>query len=122
MIGVVIADLKAAVHLVVLNAEGESKENEVFVDTGFNGELSLSPAVIAQADFSLVDEVEVQLADGSIVLLPIFSGEVLWNSQTRKITVLSTKGDAVLGMRLLENHELKIEVRTGGAVTIESLN
>ena len=36
--------------------------------------------------------------------------------------VLAANGDRVLAMRLLENHELKIEVRTGGAVIIESLN
>ena len=64
----------------------------------------------------------VQLADGSIIPVFIYAGRILWFDQIKQVTVLATNGDPVLGMRLLENHELKIEVRTGGAVIIESLN
>ncbi len=121
MIGVVTIEFKAAVHVCLLDAQHDASEIEVFVDTGFNGELSLAPAVIARAGFELLDEVTVQLADGSGVHVLIFAGTILWNDEPRQVTVMATTGDPVFGMRLLEGSELKIEVKTGGSVTIEPL-
>ena len=121
MIGTVTSALKAIVHVFLRDASGELQETEVFVDTGFNGNLSLSPGLIENSGFVLLDEMTAQLADGSEVSVQIHGGQIEWNGNPRFVDVIATNGDPVLGMRLLKGSELRIEVRTGGAVIIEPL-
>ena len=121
MIGFVTPEFKASVHIYLLDRQQGEMEVEVFVDTGFNGELSLAPATVARTGFELLDEVTVQLADGSNVSVPTFAGTILWDSEPQSVIIMATNGDPVLGMRLLEGSELRIEVKSGGAVTIEPL-
>ena len=119
--GIVTHNLKAAIHIVLLDEIGQQQEVEVFVDTGFNGDLALSSAIITDAGFSLLEETEVQLADGREVTLQVFEGRVDWQGSNRKADVIASEGDPLLGMRLLEGSELRIEVKSGGAVRIEPL-
>ena len=122
MIGIVTPEFKAAVHIVLLDGKGQSHEAEVFVDTGFNGNLSLSPALLEAIEAAFLEETTVQLADGSSVTFAVYAASLRWESSTRLIEIFATGGDFVLGMRLLEGSELKIEVKSGGVVTIEPLN
>lgn len=120
-LGFVTPDFKAAVHVYILTPNGKTVETEVFVDTGFNGFLSLPRAFLDDLGLSPVDDLDVELADGSKTRLPIYESRVMWNEDTLPVSIIATEGDPLLGMMLLEGNALKIEVKTGGAVTIEPL-
>ena len=121
MIGFVTPDFKAAVRVTLIDERDLLHETEVFVDTGFNGDLSLPHAVLHDAGASFLEETIVQLADGHSVTFAVYVVLVEWSGTQRRVEAFATSGDPVLGMRLLEGSELRIEVKSGGAVTIEPL-
>lgn len=117
MIGFISPDSRALLRLTV-NGNDRTVERDVIVDTGFNGHLTLHRAVIEDLNLSFINIREVTLADGSAVEMAAFRGVVGWNGEEKTVEILATEGDDLLGMALLQNYEVHIEVRDGGAVTI----
>ena len=91
------------------------------MDTGFNGFLTLPTALIEQLNMETVGSVLVELADGSETFVRSFETTVLWNEAEQLIRIQETAGMPLLGMRLLEDHEVHIQVRDGGIVEIQPL-
>jgi len=117
MIGFVSPQRQAIIKLQVFGVL-QNAEIEVVVDTGFNGFLTLPTTLIEQLNLETVGSVLVELADGSETFVRSFETIVLWNDAEHLIRIQETAGMPLLGMRLLENHEIHIGVRDGGAVTI----
>ena len=122
IIGFVTPALKAAIHISLIGQKNIADEIEIFVDTGFNGGLSLPLDLITRCGFPTLEEAVVQLADGSHITVTIYQGRVLWEGKEREIDVVASEGDALLGMRLLEGSEVTVQVTDGGAVSIEPMD
>ena len=60
------------------------------------------------------------LADGSDSLFEIFEGTVLWNRTLRRIAVDEAECHPLVGMALLQGHELTVRAVVGGRVTYPS--
>ena len=60
------------------------------------------------------------LADGSIVELDVHNITVLWDGEKRDVQAIASTGMSLVGMQMLEDHDLHVEVRRGGKVLIES--
>jgi len=119
--GIVTAQREASIQVSLRGPTGRVLDVEAVVDTGFDGYLSLPPAVIAQLRLPWVRSGEATLADGSDCLLEVYKGTVLWDGRTLSIPVDEVDADPLVGMALLEGYELKAEIRTGGKVTIKRL-
>jgi hypothetical protein len=63
--GVVNGNLEATVRLVVRGSGGQEQEIEAVIDTGFNGFLTLSPALGRQLGLPHIGQSRVLLANGS---------------------------------------------------------
>jgi predicted aspartyl protease len=61
------------------------------------------------------------LADGSECVFDAYVATVEWDGKMRTILVNDVDADPLVGMRLLRGHELNIQVRAGGNVTIKRL-
>jgi hypothetical protein len=61
------------------------------------------------------------LADGSVRQFEIFAAEVAWVGGWRPVLISAVGAEALLGMRLLADHELQVAVVPGGVVTITPL-
>lgn len=120
MTGIVNERNQAMLWVQVRGAKTTS-EVEAVLDTGFNGFLTLSASVVAELGLTLLDAVPTMLATGDEVLLSVFGATVEWDGQERQIFVLEAEGDALLGMALLENQRVTLEVRAGGRIGIEAL-
>ncbi len=59
------------------------------------------------------------LLDGYIVPTAIYDGSVSWHEQLIDVAVLQTDRDSIIGMGLLENSTLTIQIWDGGEVLIE---
>jgi clan AA aspartic protease len=121
LIGFVSLDLKPIVRLKIQNRQGNAIEQEVLVDTGFNGSLLLSRAALDELKINSHAQSMAQLADGSEITLDAFNVSLFWGNEWCKVVTLATEGEPLIGMRLLENHELKIQIYNGGTVQIEPL-
>ena len=91
----------------------------VAIDTGFSGYLTLSPDRIDAVGMSFLGTAEYELANGREVTFRVYGGSVEWNGQWRDVHVLESDGGDLLGTRMLYGYLLTIDMRDGGAVTIE---
>jgi clan AA aspartic protease len=121
MTGIVNADLAAVLTLRVLDASGHPHDVDAVIDTGFNGYLTLPPALAAGLGLQWLCRQQGQLADGSLQTFDVYVGTVEWHGQPQAVEVDAANAQPLLGMALLEGSELRIEVRSGSPLTINIL-
>ncbi|HEV3238586.1 MAG TPA: hypothetical protein VGZ25_16485 [Gemmataceae bacterium] len=61
------------------------------------------------------------LADGSTCVFQVYVGKLVWDGKVRTVLVDEAGAAPLVGMRLLRGHELKMQVRARGKVTIKRL-
>ncbi|MDE2788533.1 MAG: clan AA aspartic protease [Chloroflexota bacterium] len=88
------------------------------VDTGFTGFLTLRPDVIAQFSLPHIINRPAVLADGAIGHYDVHVGRIGWHGQQRLVPVYEMDSDPLVGMALLWNSRLTMDVVPDGAVTI----
>lgn len=121
IIGVVNTHTEATIRLPVRAADGRELEMEGVLDTGFNGSLTLSPAVIRSLGLRWRTRGLVMLANGSEDHCDIYAATVIWDGRPRNILVEAADTDPLIGMALLYGHTLHMQVVEGGSVVIEPL-
>ena len=94
---------------------------EAVLDTGFNGSLTLPPALIASLRLPWLTKEEVELADGRAEWVDVYRGTVVWDGSDRQIEIERIDGPILLGMALLTGYDLRVRVVVGGAVEIEAI-
>jgi clan AA aspartic protease len=116
--GVVSSDHEATARLMVCSPGGGNLEVDLVIDTGFNGWISLPSTLIRQLELPWRRRGRGELADGSETIFDIYEASVVWDGQSRRIWIDEIDAAPLLGMALLDGHELSIQVWTGGHVTI----
>jgi clan AA aspartic protease len=117
MTGAVNADLEPLLRLTIRDAAGRPYDVEAVIDTGFNGFLTLPPALIAALGLPWLCRQQGQLADASFLAFDVYVATVDWDSQPRSVEVEGADAQPLLGMALMQGSELRIQVVPGGAVT-----
>ena len=114
-------DLQAWHTVEVLTIGGQYLSVEALLDTGFNGGLALPASVIPQLELVPRGNRYGYLAIGGEFQLPTWRGTVVWNERPRSVEIVETDSEPLLGMDLLRGSRVTIEVREGGAVTVDAL-
>jgi clan AA aspartic protease len=112
---------EAVVRLSLRSPQGREQEIEAVIDTGFNGDLTLPPDLIAELSLPFRRNGRAVLGDGSEVTFNIHEAVILWDGRPRRIIVDVADTDPLLGMGLLYGHELNLQVIEGGEALIKSL-
>ena len=120
--GIVNADLEAVVTVPVSGPAGQTRSVEAVIDTGFNGLLTLPPALVGELGLPYVTKSRATLANGSEDICDVHDATVLWDGQPRHIRVDVTDTTPLVGMALLESNSLHVSVRSGGRVLIEAIS
>jgi len=118
--GRVNAACEAALILAAQGPEGQARETEAVVDTGYNGFLTLPPVLVGGLELPFVTSGEATLADGSTVSFDIHLVTVDWDGQARLVEADADEVTPLVGMQLLAGHDLHAEVENGGRVVIET--
>ena len=92
---------------------------EAVIDTGFNGALALPPALITELGLPFVGEGRAILANGDEEPFAVYGVMVVWDGQPRFVETGAVGVDPLIGMALMDNYTLTIEIRQGGQVTIQ---
>ena len=108
------------VRFQIQSANGQSAE--VDLDTGFTGQLALDPATLNRLGFEgPVASASVELGDGTRVEVPVYQSQLLWFGTTIDVHALLTSAtDGTLGMALLSNKVIHVDMRTCEAYLDES--
>lgn len=118
MTGTVNSLLQPVLPLTVLDAAGQPHSVEAVIDTGFNGSLTLPPALVATLGLRWLCRQQGQLADGTILTFDVYVATVEWNGSPKQVAVEVTDAQPLVGMSLMLGTELRVQVADGGAVTI----
>ena len=117
--GAVNAAFQAVVTLPLLGPAGQSMEIDAVVDTGFSGTLTLPTSVVTALGLTFRNIEQATLADGSEVEFHVYYVTVTWDGVARYIYAFVADNAPLLGMSLLEGHDLSIRVQDGGRVLIQ---
>ena len=118
--GVVTAAYEPVITLAVLGPSGRSTEIEAVVDTGFNGLLTVTPALARELGLTLEGTGLATLADGSEVTFDLYEVGVLWDGQPKYVVAEEAETTPLVGMLLLDRYSLSVEVEAGGRVVIQA--
>ena len=118
--GTVNAAHEAIVPLRLQGSEGQTRDIEAVVDTGYSGFLTLPSALVGELGLPFAYMGQAFLANDAEVDFDVHYATVLWDGQPRAIEADATGSTPLVGMLLLDNHDLSIQVRTGGRVLIEA--
>ena len=121
MITGVVKSSEGRISLKVKGLQGREQEVEAVIDTGYTASLTLPPALIQVLGLRWQTVDRATLADGSECLFDVYEAKVAWDGKVRHILVDEADADSLVGMRLLKGHELKMQVRPRGKVTIKRL-
>ena len=117
--GAVSAAYEAVVGLTVQGPAGTAREVDAVIDTGFNGFLTLPPALVAELALPLEGIGRATLGDGSEATFPFYDVAVLWDGRMRYGLADAAATTPLVGMMLLRGCALHIEVEPGGRVVVE---
>lgn len=122
MEGAVNADLEAVVAVTLRGPSGRSHLIEAVVDTGYSEFLTLPSAHVSELGLRYKNRGTATLADGTGVDFDVYDAEMVWDGQLIAIPVDESETTPLMGMSLLEGHEVRIEARSGGRVLIEAFD
>ena len=118
--GVVNAAHEAVVTLHVQEPQGRPRVIEAVVDTGYSGFLTLPTELVTELGLPFAYMGQAFLANDAQVAFDVHYVTVLWDGQPRDIEADATGSTPLVGMLLLDNHDLSIQVREGGHVVIQA--
>lgn len=120
--GVVNASYEAMVTLLLRGPDGDVRDIEAVIDTGYSGFLTLPPRLVAELGLPFVTSAQATLANGSEETFDVHSVTVLWDSRPVVVDAYASDTTPLVGMRLLDQYDLYVQVRHGGRVRIETSN
>ena len=118
--GVVNTAREAVVALPLQGPEGRAREVEAVIDTGYSGFLTLPTALVAELGLPFAYMGQAFLANDTQVDFDVHYVTVLWDGQPRGIEADAVGNTPLVGMLLLDGHDLSIQIRDGGRVVIEA--
>ena len=114
--------LEALVPLEIMGRDGWFQTVAAVVDTGFDDFLTLPPEVTRFSGLEPRASIDITLAGGTQERWNTWIGQVLWHDKPRTVRILEAPGTPLLGMSLLQDSQLTVQVRDGGDVLIEELD
>ncbi len=114
--------LEASVDIAIMGRDGQFQSVTAVLDTGFLGCLTLPSEVIRRLRLEPRAQTNVVLAGGVRRRWNTWIGQVLWHDNPRTVRILEAEGTPLLGMSLLQDSRLAVQVRAGGDVLIEELD
>jgi clan AA aspartic protease len=108
----------ARIHVKVVGPQGRQQEVEAVIDTGYTASLTLLPATVRALGLRWKGRESYTLADGRECVFDVYIAKVHWDGKLRTVLVDEADADPLVGMRLMRGHELRMQVRARGRVTI----
>jgi len=118
--GEVNAAYEPVITLAVQGQPGQSRDIEAVVDTGFNGFLTLPTGLASELGLPFVSIGRATLADGSEIACDVYGATVLSDGQALCVEADTADSTPLVGMLLLDGHDLNIQIREGGRVVIQA--
>ncbi len=117
--GYVNRNLDPIVAVFVVDGNGYRWRQEVVVDTGFNGDLTLPTEFVDHLGLVLVGQTELTLATGQTVDTNQYQAKAIWDGEPLAVDVMESENQYLLGTNLLHGRTLTVQMWAGGDVVID---
>ena len=117
--GYVNRDMEAIVSVDLIDDNGYRWRQEVVIDTGFSGDLTLPVGFIHQLGLTLAGQVDATLADGQTVEINQYQATAFWDGERLTVDVMESRNQYLLGTNLVEGRTLTVQMWEGGDVFID---
>ena len=121
MTGIVNPNREAVLRLKVQGPNGQEEEIEAVIDTGFTGELTLPPDVIARLGLTWLTQGQAGMANGQIDTFDVYAAVLLWDGQPIRVMAEEADTDPLVGMALMYGYKLNLPVLDGATFTIRRI-
>lgn len=121
IIGMVNANREATIRLLAVGVQGHQQAIEAMIATGCTGFLTLPPALVAAVGLAWLCRQPGILADGRVESFDVYVATVIWDGQPRTVEVEAADTDPLVGMSLMDQQALRIDILDGGVVTMTAL-
>ena len=111
---------EAIVPFTLQGPSGQTRDIEAVIDTGYTGFLTLTRALVTELQLRYRNRDLAILADGREAVFDVYGVAVLWDGNVRHLDAYISDAAPLVGMRLLDGHNLNIEVVNGGRVVVQS--
>lgn len=91
------------------------------IDTGFNGFLTSPPALVSELGAVLSKPRWRYPGDDSIIAFDVWEITVLWDGTALAVEADEADTTPLVGMLLLDNHSLFMEVADGGRMVLQAI-
>jgi clan AA aspartic protease len=112
---------EALVQLDVRGPTGRTLHLDAVVDTGFTHWLSLRQPQIDDLKLAWHGRATANLADGTETTPDVYEAHVMWDGQSQHILVTAADTEPLVGMSLMKDYRLTIDIIPGGALLLEKL-
>jgi len=112
---------EARITLVIRGPTGRTLQVEAVVDTGFTNFLTLRDRHIADLELQWQGTASAQLADSRSTTADIYMAQAMWDGKSVTIAVAALQSIPLVGMQLMKNYRLTIDVVPGGLLQLEQL-
>ena len=119
--GVVTGNREAVSPLVIMGPNGRQQRIEAIIDIGFTGFSTLPHSSVELLELPWLCRQPGILADGKVDFFDVYTAEIIWDGQRRTVEVEATDTEPLVGMSLLADYSLRVDVREGGTVTFLAL-
>ncbi len=117
--GYVNRNLDPIVAVFVVDGNGYRWRQEVVVDTGFNGDLTLPAEFVDHLGLVLVGQTELTLATGQTADANQYQATAIWDGEPLDVDVMESENQYLLGTNLLHGRTLTVQMWEGGDVVID---
>ena len=111
--------LEAVVPVIIQDNTGRSQTLNAVIDTGFSNYLTLPSAMITTLQLRFAESRAFSLGDNKKVNFDLYEAVLLWDGDECDIVVLASDTFPLIGMSLLKDFRLFVDVIDGGEVRIE---
>lgn len=112
---------RPTIDVVLVDGNGQRRDVEAHLDTGFTGDLTLSYSAIEQLGLPFIAITSFRTATGMMTEFNTYDGTIVWRGQEREINVLESNVFPLVGVGLLWGNNLSVDFRHGGNVSITEL-
>jgi predicted aspartyl protease len=101
--------------------DGTRRSVEFIVDSGFEADLTLPPDLLIGLDADYAGEYPFSLADLTYRTRPVYRIILNWQGEDRVTEVVAMDGNALLGVGVLRNNLVQMEMVEGGEIVVEPM-
>ncbi len=112
---------EATIPITLIDAVGAQHVVTAVIDTGFAGELTLPPQTIRNMGLQWLGRQRMILGDGTQPMFDVYQARLIWDGIERRVEAELAAMTPLVGMKLLRDHELTMQIAPGGKVHLQKL-